>query len=96
MQNRCFDIFDFDDDNSNSWIITSLIKSVPIVMNVALNEDEKQVFHLIFYKDLSQRECASILGKSRSAINRIYHKAIDKLTTYLQVVECVLKEIKED
>lgn len=97
MQNSSYqDVFDFTDDNSNSWIITTLIKSIPIVLNSALNEDEKQVFHLIFYKDLSQRECASVLGKSRSSINRIYHKAIEKITTHLQVVECVLKKVKEE
>lgn len=96
MQKSYCDTFDFDDDTSNSWIITTLMKSVPIVLNSALDEDERQVFNLIFYKDLSQRECASVLGKSRSSINRIYHKAIEKITTHLQVVECVLKKIKEE
>ena len=92
MQN----IYDFTDDNSNSWVISSLIKSVPIVINTVLDEDEKQIFCLIFYENLSQRKCASVLGKSRNSINRTYHKAIDKLTTHLQVIECVLKKIKED
>lgn len=90
------DVFDFTDDNSNSWVITSLMKSVPVVINTVLDEDEKQIFHLIFYENLTQSKCASVLGKSRSSINRTYHKAIDKLTTYLQVIECVLKKIKED
>jgi DNA-directed RNA polymerase specialized sigma subunit len=78
MQKSHCDTFDFDDDNSNSWIITSLMESVPIIINSALNEDEKRVFHLIFYENLSQRKCASVLGKSRSSINRTYYKAIKK------------------
>ena len=97
MQKDYYDTFDFvDDDNSNSWVITTLIKSVPIVINSVLDEDERQTFCLIFYKDLSQRECASVLGKSRSSINRTYHKAIEKLTTHLQVVKDVLEIAKKE
>lgn len=96
MQKSYYDTFDFvDDDNSNSWVITALIKSVPIVINSVLDEDERQIFCLIFYKNLSQRECASALGKSRSSISRTYHKAIEKLTTHLQVVKDVLEIAKE-
>lgn len=96
MQKSYYDTFAFtDDDNSNSWIITSLIKSVPIVINSVLEEDEKQIFFLIFYKNLSQRECASVLGKSRSSINRTYHKAVGKLDTHLQIIKDVLEIAKE-
>lgn len=49
-----------------------------------LDEREKQVIHLTFFEQLSQRESGEILGISQMHVSRIQRKAIEKLRTAFQ------------
>lgn len=47
---------------------------------VSLLETEEQfLVYAIFYKQLSERECAKILGISQKAVNKRRHKVLDEL-----------------
>lgn len=90
-------VFDFtESDSTNSWVIQGLIKSIPIVEDYVLTPDEQHIFHLIAYNNYSQADCALVLGRPKSTINRIYNKALNKLKIQLPLIKSVLEAVHEE
>lgn len=49
-----------------------------------LDDLEKQVVELFYVKEMSQKDIASFLQLSRSKVNRLHSKIVNKLRTYLK------------
>jgi len=81
--NKCFLLDKYAQDNSEQMVENLVLKDVI----KKLNERDKQIILLRFFRDKTQSEIANILGVSQVQVSRLENKIIEKIRKSIAVNE---------
>lgn len=74
-----------DEESEHNWKLKA-VKILQTLISDKLTWRQKQIIMLYYYKGLSQRDIARMLGVSESSVSHTKHTALKKLSFYMDIL----------